>query len=149
MAEVIGKNLGKLPVYCGEWGTSHPSGYMLHNKVAYLGSLFISTMNNNTNEPVSLIRDSSGYLIDYTLNQGWEFAANALDASVEATHEILLCRETREECFDDVSTLLYDTSILRDDVDYIYKHVVVLSETEYESLEHKDASTFYYMYEED
>lgn len=84
---VIGKNIGKLPVYCGEWSETYNggNGYPRYGNVSFAGSLFINIVEGNKSAPCELVYDSSGYLVSYVLGEGWNFAANALDASIQVT----------------------------------------------------------------
>ena len=82
-------NLGRLPVYCGEWGDR--SSYHKYNIVTYYGSSFINLVEGNTKYPVQISFDASNRLESYKFEDssgeptGWAFVANSYDASIYAT----------------------------------------------------------------
>lgn len=86
--KVIGNVAGRLPVYCGEWTSEYNggNGYFDYNEVSYFGSLFINVADGNKLPPCVLVRDERGNLVEYHLQHGWHFAANAMDASVMMTN---------------------------------------------------------------
>lgn len=124
MNNVIGNVAGRLPVYCGEWSSNYNggNGYFEYNEVSYAGSLFINTVDGNRNIPCTLVRDSSDNLIEYHLQQGWHFAANAMDASIDSTREIRKCERIITEYQDDVNQLVDDVSTLIVDVEDLQKY---------------------------
>ena len=82
-------NLGRLPVYCGEWGDR--ASYHKYNIVTYYGSSFINLVEGNTKYPVQISFDASNRLESYKFEDssgeptGWAFVANSYDASIYAT----------------------------------------------------------------
>ena len=83
-------NLGRLPVWCGEYGDNVDPDYGYHkfNMVSYLGSSFINLKEGNKNVPVNIHPGEDGELptYDFLDSSGnwnkWMFVANALDASI-------------------------------------------------------------------
>ena len=92
-------NLGRLPVYCGEWKPNIL--YHKYNIVTFYGSSFINIVEGNNKAPVLLefetdnLTDSS-VLSGYSLRDsdpgdewtGWLFVANSLDASIYMYNEV-------------------------------------------------------------
>lgn len=79
------KIIGKVPVYRGDW----QSGviYYKHNMVSWLGSLFISLVDNNTQQPA--IFDKGNYMV----HSSWSFAADGSYSYVEKQSKKLIPQE--------------------------------------------------------
>ena len=88
-------NMGRVPKYLGNFEDNH--NYRIYNIVSYVESCFISVSDNNANVPVSLTRDSSGYLESYTLNTGWDFLMNGLDSSIAMSNAIKECINAKNQ----------------------------------------------------
>ena len=106
-------NIGRVPKYLGDFEDNH--NYRIYNIVSYVESCFISVSDNNTNVPVSLTRDSSGYLESYTLNTGWNFLMNGLDASIAMSNEI-------KECINAKNQAISVASELRGQIESLIRH---------------------------
>lgn len=110
-------NLGRLPVYVGDYGENlDPAvGYHKYNIVTYLGSTFINMVEGNFKLPVIAEFDEQGRIVSYSFNDeddvwtGWKFITNALDSSIASTHVV-----------DDASSYVHDASVfLNGFVDHI------------------------------
>lgn len=66
------RTIGKLPVFRGDW--LEGVVYSKFNIVTYLGSSFISTMDDNGNVPCTV--ENNAFVLSY----GWNYMANASDS---------------------------------------------------------------------
>ena len=80
-------NLGRLPVFVGEWQENFNGGYGYHlyNRVIYAGSEFINEVEGNKNTPATIVTADDGRWTSWSINDGWQITANAIDGSIYLT----------------------------------------------------------------
>ena len=77
----VTKNIGSVPVWTGEWQSGKT--YMKYNIVGKDGNAYISTMDNNTADPVASVSEAGAI----TIGAGWSLFAGNKDG---ALNDILL-----------------------------------------------------------
>lgn len=82
------KIIGQVPVYRGAFELGKP--YFKHNIVTFLGSSFISLVDDNTNTPATIENDS------FVLGEGWAFLADASYAYLKERSEVDISQEDFE-----------------------------------------------------
>ena len=82
------KIIGKVPVYRGDFVLGKT--YYKHNIVTYLGSSFISLVDENVSVPCSVVNNS------FVLNEGWGFLADASYSYLKESSEVDISQEEFE-----------------------------------------------------